>query len=290
MSECIGSSDVVSLNIDPDPIFCGCTVCTNPYVKSALNGISDLSKDAHASFTGGVRGVDPGTYKSVLTLSDGEILEDVNGANCSSSAKIMVAVAVLLALIVIVCMVFVVLAHKGVINIPGITPAMLNTMVKWVGPVLCVASFSYLMLSLGYVMGVGCSYKDRECKAIRALGRSMLRKVAVEQKEGWGRLDKCHTDFQAEVKSTKLGVTKSAYVGVPELMRLEREVAKAEAESMELGSEYTMLLVEKRELEVRSEEYEVLLKKNQELSADNAVTRSVMVDIESRLRSNRSKK
>ncbi|WP_092342965.1 hypothetical protein [Candidatus Ichthyocystis sparus] len=295
MSECIGSSDVVSLNMDPDQVSCGCTVCTNPYVKSALDSISDLSKEAHASFTDAVRGVDPSTYKSLLTLSDDEISEDVNGANCSSSAKIMVAVAVLLALIVIVCMVFVVLAHKGIINIPGVTQGMINTMVKWVGPALCLASFSYLLLSLGYVMGFRCSHRDREYKAISAVGRSLLRKVAVEHKEGWDRLDKYHNDFQAEVKATKVGVTGSAYVGVRELIKVEREVAEAEAKSMELGSEYTMLLVDKMELEgriaeVRSEGSDELLKKNQELSADNAVTRSVIADVESRLRRNRSKK
>lgn len=259
---------------------CRCVVCCVPHVKRALNKINDVSEEAKGIFADAISGVDPGTYKSLMRLSDSQDLESVSYAGCL--ARFTVVLAVSLMVILVASVVFVVLLNKGIVHIPGSNPEMIASVTRWVGAGLCMVSFSYLLLGVGYLIG-GSSVgdDDKKYKAIRALDRSRIRKLAVDQKEQWDNLRRDHKELQSKVVSLKKSVTRSKYKDVWRLP----EFVHAEGRYEELSDDIASATVELRDVKGVYEklrlDYDEIAEKNARLSENNLVIKGKLRDMDS---------
>lgn len=277
------SEGIVSNGIPVDQSNCRCTVCTSAGVRKVLSDISDLSKETRGIFSSAVGNVNSGMYKSLLRLSDDSKQE----SSCSLSDKFIVVLAVLLAIIIIACTVFVFLKHKGIIHIPGVSTEMMNNITKWIGPGLCVASFSYLMISLSCLVGCRVGGDDKKCKIVRALNRSRLRKSVVEQKEKWDGLSRAYNELLSDAASYRGSASESAYTNVNRILEVEREIAQFKTKYDELNCEYTKALVERDSIRRGNKElcseFNGLVRKNLRLSNQNSFLKEKLGNCASRL-------
>lgn len=262
----------VGLNgVPEDQNPCRCNVCSNPRVQDAFAAVDSVSETSRDFFIGALDGIDSRAYTSLLRLSDIQGLEKVKG-DSSFPANFMFALAVLLALVIITGIIFLVLTHKGIVHIPGVNSETIGCISRWVEVGLCAASFSYLLLSLGYFMG-SKNVDDKKYKAISAINRSNIRKSAVSSREKWDCLENCYSELQEEVSSFKGSVIKSAAVEERELLRLERELDNAETQGSIQTAEYMPVLLERfslRDMAVAIDfEHAALTEQNRELSQEN---------------------
>ncbi|WP_092484470.1 hypothetical protein [Candidatus Ichthyocystis hellenicum] len=254
---------------------CCCTVCTNETVRSVLSDLNSLSREATKVFTlnGDTLGQD--TYTFLVKPPEDKSLVS-SDSKCSLSVKFIIALAILLAVTIVACVVFLVLAHKGVIH-TGISSEMMSSITKWTVLGLCVASFSYLMFGASYLAGRKFSNDDNVCKAIHFLDRSTLRKLAVAQKEEWERIDETHKCFQDRIVDFVKSKVKLSNKDVDVLSKMEEDVAHAKSRYDELDSSHRSVVAECNSIRTKNEEMELMCsciaEKNLLTSKDNDILR-----------------
>lgn len=168
---------------DGAPAGCRCTVCSSHSGEDAICRRDEGLRVLHSLFTDGELGSTYDNYASLMKSSNGQdfiVVEETVDPKflksacggivefehpMSSSAKVMVVLAVLLATVLVAFIIFAVLTYEGVINIPGVDSEALRDVTKWVGTALCTASLAYLMLALGYALGCRTGGDDKRYEA-----------------------------------------------------------------------------------------------------------------------------
>ncbi|WP_092484466.1 hypothetical protein [Candidatus Ichthyocystis hellenicum] len=258
--------------VPEDENVCSCTVCCSPDIQRALAEIDRVSLEAGRAFAD-MSSVDSSTYTSLVMAPNTHTSEKVRNSSCFS-AKLMIALAVLLTFL-IVCTIFAVLAYKGMVHVPGINPDVIINLAKLSGVVLGVYFFRCL-LGLGYLMG-GRAGSD-EYRATNALNRLKVRELAMNQKEKWDNLDELHRELQSNVTDLRKSVTESSYKNVNHSLRMDREVASAKHLYSQLDEVHTVLVMELSNLRNANAEissrHAALAEQNTRLSEENDLLKS----------------
>lgn len=267
---------------------CLCAVCRR-YNRSAVRIVEQIHKKYDRLFVDGIERDDPVYYSSILKSSNDKDLEKIRGTvsldfvdgrsilECpaSSSDKFMVAIATLLTVVLASFIIFAILVCRGDIHVSGVNLEVVNNVTGWVGTGLCMASFSYLLLGLGYLVGFRTESNSKRSKSVVDSCESKLKKCAIIQKKIDSSLSRCREILQLRASDLKLAVTVPSVYGGANLSvfmkrylnfgELSREV---ELKLESINSEIADIRDDSR---LRYNEICLLVQKNKELSEENDI-------------------
>ncbi|CUT17546.1 putative membrane protein [Candidatus Ichthyocystis hellenicum] len=212
MQGCLVAGDVLENKWE-----CYCDVCCSCFAERVMPSECNICERVGSLFSSS--DADITTYVSDLKLENDQDLEIIKemaglellGSNrvvlkcpISPADKFMVAFALFLVVVIIVFMIFAVLMCKGVIHISGVSSEMMSNITKWVGVGLCMASLSYSMLGLGYLIRGRVDSNEKRGKSNLDCYESKLKKCAGIQKEADSGVRACFGLMKSSILALRL--------------------------------------------------------------------------------------
>ncbi|CUT17552.1 putative membrane protein [Candidatus Ichthyocystis hellenicum] len=289
-------------NIPEGRVGCSCDVCRSYYDGSPSRSIDEVNERCRNLFVDDIEADVADTYVSLLRFTNDQDLEKVRSEVILStvddkiifesyfSDKFMVATALLFALVLLSFVIFAFAITIGEdaariysvssVVISSLTTSSLTTSsaTTWVGFGLCLSSFAYSMLGLGYLIGRRSNLNNKRCNFILDSCESKLKRYATIQKKAGFVLDKFHKVLQSRESDLKIAAAISNIIRRSPLSRLMIEHYSISLSHREIRSKLEAVNSEianiRNDNETNTRKIYLLSKENESLSEENYILRS----------------